>query len=281
MLVGIDQGEIISPLLWCIYYDPLLCRIQKLNMGYEISGKKIIDIYNNIHEEKRINVACMAYMDDTDIILDNKEKVENILRYVNEFNNLNDIQINKEKTEILLRKNDKKDVKKLVLEFGDKMIEITPIKKDQSLRILGVWFNAYNKKDFVLNQVKKEVQNFCELLKRRRVTDKHLAYLFNSLVLPKIEYRAQAVVFSENEIEMIMSPFRKLFKNKLAFASSAPNSIVENSLIYKVRAFRDNQAQAKIANFMVQINDDKLLGEIMDIRFLQIQTKLLLENQSC
>jgi hypothetical protein len=29
---------------------------------------------------------------------------------------------------------------------------------------------------------------------------------------------------------------------------------------------------------MVQLNDDKLLGKIMDIRLLQIQTKLLLEK---
>jgi hypothetical protein len=67
-----------------------------------------------------------------------------------------------------------------------------------------------------------------------------MAYLFNSLILPKIEYRAQAVVFSKNELEKIISPFRKLFKNKLSLASSAPNSIVENSLIYKVKSFKDN-----------------------------------------
>ena len=29
VLIGIDQGEVISPILWCIYYDPLLCKIQK------------------------------------------------------------------------------------------------------------------------------------------------------------------------------------------------------------------------------------------------------------
>jgi len=28
--VGIDQGEVISPLLWTIYYDPLFCRIKGL-----------------------------------------------------------------------------------------------------------------------------------------------------------------------------------------------------------------------------------------------------------
>ena len=33
---GIDQGEVISPLMWRIFYDPLLCRIQKTSLGYEM-----------------------------------------------------------------------------------------------------------------------------------------------------------------------------------------------------------------------------------------------------
>ncbi len=38
VLVGIDQGEIICPLLWYIYYDPLLCFIQsQLDLGYQLS----------------------------------------------------------------------------------------------------------------------------------------------------------------------------------------------------------------------------------------------------
>jgi alcohol dehydrogenase YqhD (iron-dependent ADH family) len=115
-------------------------------MEYEISEKKIVDIYNNVYETRSVNVACMAYMDDTNIISNNKEKVKKIFEHINEFNNLNDIQINKEKSEILLRKNDKKDEKKIILKFGDKTIIITPIKKNQSLRILDVWFNAYTVK---------------------------------------------------------------------------------------------------------------------------------------
>jgi hypothetical protein len=37
VLTGIDQGEVISPVLWCIYYDPLLAEIDKQNLGYNIS----------------------------------------------------------------------------------------------------------------------------------------------------------------------------------------------------------------------------------------------------
>jgi len=37
MKVGIDQGEVISPLLWTIYYNPLFCRIKNLQQMYVIS----------------------------------------------------------------------------------------------------------------------------------------------------------------------------------------------------------------------------------------------------
>src|ERR1051325_8528817 len=33
MLTSIDQGEVMSPLLWCIYYDPLLCEINDQELG--------------------------------------------------------------------------------------------------------------------------------------------------------------------------------------------------------------------------------------------------------
>src|SRR5437667_10519191 len=36
---SIDQGEIISPLLWHIFYDPLLCQIQKQRNGYIMSSR--------------------------------------------------------------------------------------------------------------------------------------------------------------------------------------------------------------------------------------------------
>src|SRR5215216_2932544 len=38
VLVGIDQGEVISPLLWVIYYDPLFDRIKKSGLGFNMSS---------------------------------------------------------------------------------------------------------------------------------------------------------------------------------------------------------------------------------------------------
>ena len=42
--IGIDQGEIISPLLWVIYYDPLLTSLQSMDSDYLMFAEVIKDI---------------------------------------------------------------------------------------------------------------------------------------------------------------------------------------------------------------------------------------------
>jgi hypothetical protein len=74
----------------------------------------------------------------------------------------------------------------------------------------------------------------------------------------------------------MMVPYNKMFKNKLKFATTAPNSILYSNLIYGIRSVWDNQIQAKITNFFIQINDESTLGKIMEIRLLDIQRKLWL-----
>src|SRR5205085_12275998 len=41
----LNQSEVISPLAWCIFYNHLLCTVQKTkNLGYEITTKWPTDI---------------------------------------------------------------------------------------------------------------------------------------------------------------------------------------------------------------------------------------------
>ncbi|CAB5348537.1 unnamed protein product [Rhizophagus irregularis] len=102
VLTGIDQGEVISPLLWCIYYDPLLAEIDKQQLGYNISciSKSVVQEEGVINQQ---NVSIMVYMDDTQWITDEKSKLEKMLYIADTFYHLNDIQINKEKSELMMR----------------------------------------------------------------------------------------------------------------------------------------------------------------------------------
>src|SRR5947207_9991509 len=47
---GIDQGEIIFPLIWHIFYNSLLCRIMDdESLGYIMSVTWLTDLHDNTH----------------------------------------------------------------------------------------------------------------------------------------------------------------------------------------------------------------------------------------
>src|SRR5436853_5577935 len=82
VLIGIDQGEVISPLLWTIYYDPLLCEIQQQhNIGYELThtwspNLTHPELTNTLSE----TITSQAYMDDTNWIGSSKQQIQKLLK---------------------------------------------------------------------------------------------------------------------------------------------------------------------------------------------------------
>ncbi|GES89610.1 hypothetical protein GLOIN_2v1790829 [Rhizophagus clarus] len=109
VIIGIDQREVISPLLWCIYYDPLLCEVESRKLGYMIKALSI-NLNNNPGDDSNqvdesLTISSIAFMDDTQWLAPNKLNLESILKIADSFYQLTDIQVNKEKSSLLLRKN--------------------------------------------------------------------------------------------------------------------------------------------------------------------------------
>src|SRR5881398_3783586 len=102
VLVGIDQGEVISPLLWCIYYDPLLVEVQSRQLGYNLSHTYRQNLYDptSITTES-INIPALAYMDDTNWISDSEQNMASILTISKEFFSFTNILVNDFKAELM------------------------------------------------------------------------------------------------------------------------------------------------------------------------------------
>ncbi|PKK40457.1 hypothetical protein RhiirC2_805425 [Rhizophagus irregularis] len=123
-------------------------------------------------------------------------------------------------------------------------------------------------------KIKNEIDHLVNLMCKKKITDKHILYIFNRIIIPRVEYWSQVIALSKTQTEALIIPFRRMFKNKLKFARSAPNSILDNPYMYGYRNFYDNQLQAKITDFCIQLNDNGLLGKVTEIRLKSLQDQL-------
>ena len=73
---SIDQEETISPLLWIIFYNPLLTKLNQ-------TPKKTLNLINNL-----------AFMDDLNLLSQDKFTLQKLLNITSQFLTLNNISIN-------------------------------------------------------------------------------------------------------------------------------------------------------------------------------------------
>ncbi|RIA79729.1 hypothetical protein C1645_840060 [Glomus cerebriforme] len=74
-----------------------------------------------------------------------------------------------------------------------------------------------------------------------------------------------------------MAPFKKVFKHGMKMSLTIPDSILHKN-IYNINNIYNNQNEAKISNFIVQLNDSGILGKITRLRLISLQDKLWLEQ---
>ena len=83
---GIEQGEVISPLLWVIYIDPLLTMLNKINPSpYRIDSDPSLP---------PVETSSLCYMDDTNLFATFSDALTIMLNFAQEFYNFNNTKIN-------------------------------------------------------------------------------------------------------------------------------------------------------------------------------------------
>ena len=121
---GIDQGETISPLLWKIYYDPLISRIHKEHTGY----LSTIPLQLN---HASVHTSIMAYMDDSLWVASTRSELLQIVEKVESFYKFTGIRVNPTKSVLATNS--------ILIDKTIKLNNetITAVKKDELFKYLG------------------------------------------------------------------------------------------------------------------------------------------------
>ncbi|GES94541.1 RNA-directed DNA polymerase from mobile element jockey-like [Rhizophagus clarus] len=91
--IGIDQGEMISPLLWVIYIDPLLSVLKKEMLDRYILRSPTL-LPNVTDDASNLAINNLVFMDDSTLVSSTKARLEYMLSITEEFYMLNNTSAN-------------------------------------------------------------------------------------------------------------------------------------------------------------------------------------------
>src|SRR6185436_8260677 len=219
---GIEQGETYSPLLWKIYYDPILYFIQEKYKNHllKISCQSPIDIITNTTSSS-ITIPPLAFIDDTTWHCESANIMQNIINDTSELYRFNNIEINTTKSDLLYIK--PKFLTNPTPTLSMNQQNILPRKPQDVIRYLGIFYDGKGSSKPTLDQIQNKIENFFILIRHKKITPSQISLLFNLILQPSLEYLLQIILIHTNTRFKFSRLFTIHTKKMLSLAKNTNN----------------------------------------------------------
>ncbi|GBC07807.1 hypothetical protein RclHR1_00770020 [Rhizophagus clarus] len=223
-------------------------------LAFTVELQQIKNIWNPAADQKvTYSTTVQSYLDDTTWVAPTLTHMKTLLEISNNFYELANIQINKDKYRLLT--NNKLYVsKEIELTLGSALTKVKINKKKEGVRILGVYIDAFNSPSPTLKKLCQMVALFSNTLRRKKLTHNHIIYITNKVLMPILEYRNQFQVFTIEQCNFVMAPIKKLFKQSLHLPRSTPDALIHHYLLPSINNFFYNQMYSHIAMTQLLFN---------------------------
>uniref|UniRef100_U9UJ98 Uncharacterized protein n=1 Tax=Rhizophagus irregularis (strain DAOM 181602 / DAOM 197198 / MUCL 43194) TaxID=747089 RepID=U9UJ98_RHIID len=163
-------------------------------------------------------------MDDSTLIASSKSGIEDRLSITAEFYTLNNVQANSAKYVLL---SSSSPSSKIIFDLSpsplisDISLSLSSLSLDTSFRFLA----------------RSMVKDMAALLGPKKLFAQHVAYLYNAVLLLRLEFRLQTSLFSESTIQSIVKPIFSVFRRKAGLAATTPLALLFLKLPFSIQRF--------------------------------------------
>lgn len=190
---SVRQGCPLSMLLFVLYVEPLLCKINN-----SISGVLIYDKF----------IKTIAYADDINIFIKNDEEFDLLIQILHSFESFGKIEVNVDKS--------------AYMRFNRCVLGPQQIPEVNCLKILGVQFSS-KVASVINNNYDRIIQNVKRILQVHSIRNLNLwekSWFINAFVLSKFWYLAQVFPPTKRHIAEIKSCIGKFFWSGFIFKTN-------------------------------------------------------------
>jgi hypothetical protein len=168
--IGIGQGEVISPLLWVIYIDPLLTELNRSALSpVTLSSPLSHDLFTiDSSFPDTVSLSHLTYIDDSTLISASYEGMTQLLSTCQEFYFLNNTATNPSKYTLVTSESPNNSINfSLPSTINNPATSFTlhSLSATDSFQFLGVWFNLKVSPKFVHNQISQEYKELSAIIR--------------------------------------------------------------------------------------------------------------------
>ncbi|KAG9293137.1 hypothetical protein G9A89_001764 [Geosiphon pyriformis] len=265
----LDQGKVFFPLLWCIFYDPLLCEVkcQKSVCGYRLISH-FVSKSGHVKLQAGLSsyFATGAFVDDTIWVGSSQSATQHISDITSEFFRINDISINNDKT-VAIPINCKVENPAFFISGSP----ISVAKKDKFHWYLGIFLLTKDLSKPSLAKAHLDICFFTNLVLKKAILDKQFLYLVSVVFQPIISYRTQfsfVLIDICNKWDAMICKGLKLKSGLLLNFSS---DSIHHPSFYGLRFFLQIQSEGKIASLINFANSGRIVGRLFSYRSHDLQ----------
>jgi len=259
-ILGLAQGSILSPLLWNIFYNPLLCLLQKKTVGIKVLESRI---------------TAIAYADDIHPVASTNADLQLQLNIIHDFLLVHGMSMNVAKTHILSNEAQSSENYPADLSMGT--TQITSYKgRSEISRILGVYISMDGSSKETIKQAIETLDSQITRLNIKFMPSRVATNIINSVILPKLAFRLQVANIPITTLRKIDAKLRKLTKKKCSLPLNTPNDFLyDKSYGFSLNSIESILPSQLISNTMAMLRSHGNIGSFLHEveRFYQAQLK--------
>jgi exonuclease III len=258
---GLPQGDKYSPILWLIFYDPLLQRLLEESTGFIL--------------ESGLSISHLGFADDLKLLSSCPKDSQHQLEITSSFLDLFKMKANPEKTIVALNKyanpTDSTD-------FQLQTKTLTNQKKpDELIRILGVYLTLDCINKNTIDHAMKYFNTVLGQLYSQYAPGPLTTYIINMVVIPVLTYRLQVTYVPPTTISKMEGKIRRLIRHKYHLPPRTPTSLLySNEGGIKLRSLESVLNQNLITDTLVHIRSSNITSRVLqfNISFFSTYAKL-------